>query len=323
MKKLILALLAVSTTAGAGAAPVLPSHVSRERFETEIAWKKFKDSAPEERPHVILVMGGGGARGLSHIGVLRAFEEEGIPIDEIVGVSVGALIGSLYAAGKSVDEIERMAAEIGWNKLTNVSRSAFVKLFFSNELLSTKRMEQYLKRQIGDRRFSELRIPFTCAATDIRTGERVIFREGPVAPAARASATIPGIFQPVEFRQRFLVDGGLVGNLPTDVIEAGSKEVFIVGVIPTAEEALVEEPTVLKALVRTIDIQKDVISDARKNNTDFVIEPNVGRVSLIDLDHSNDCIEAGTLATRKAALELKGKLLARFRGMKLGAPEAR
>jgi len=291
---------------------VLPTGVSAERLASASVWDAVRRMPVGTRPRIVVVLGGGGARGLSHIGVLRVFEEEGIPIDEIVGVSVGALIGALYASGISVDDIEKMAGDIGWSKLSDYSKAAMVTLILRDELLSSNGMESYLNKRIGDKYFADLNIPFSCVATDIRTGERVVFREGPVALAARASATIPAIFKPVEYRHRLLVDGGLVDNLPTDIANQPGNDDIIIGVLPIGEYRLTDTSSVFKSLVRSIDIQKDIIIESKKKNADLMIEPNTGEVSMVDLGRSQECIEAGTIAARKAALGIKALVLTRM-----------
>ena len=178
--------------------------------------------------------------------------------------------------------------------------------------MSSSGMETYLHAQIDDKNFSDLNIPFSCVATDIRTGERVVFREGPVAVAARASATFPAVFKPVEYRQRSLVDGGLVDNLPTDVAEVKSSWDVVIGILPKADTLASDGSTVLKSLIRAIEIQRNIIIQKNKKNADFLIEPDVHDVGITDLDRSKDCIQAGTIAARQAALELKDLLLKRL-----------
>ena len=303
---------AQSPASAENSALVLPAGVSEDRLAAESVWNAVSKLPGDKRPHVVLVLGGGGARGLAHIGVLRVFEEEHIPIDQIVGVSVGALIGALYSAGLSVDKIEQMAGEIGWSNLSDYSKTAMVRLILNDELLSSNGMETYLAKNIGDRNFTDLNIPFACVATDIRTGERVVFREGPVAVAARASATIPAIFKPVEYRHRLLVDGGLTDNLPTDIAHRPGHDDIVIGVLPVGDYRLTDTDSVFRSLVRAIDIQKDIILEEKKKGADLMIEPNVGSVSIVDLGRSRDCIEAGTIAARKSALDIKRLVLQRL-----------
>jgi NTE family protein len=295
----------------AGRADVVwPTGVSCDRVVSESIWNGVCKLKSNERPRVILVLGGGGAKGLAHIGVLRVFQEERMPVDQVVGVSVGALIGALYSAGLSVDDIDSMANDIGWNKLTDFNRASMVRLVLSEELLSSKKMEDYLNKHIGNKLFSDLNIPFACVATDIGNGERVVFREGPVAIAARASATFPAVFHPVEYRHRMLVDGGVVDNLPTDIVERGPNDV-IVAVTPKGDLISMENQSIFKSLVRTIEIQKDILSDEKKKTADFLIEPIVSGVSVTDLGRSKDCIEAGMAAARARMPELKKLIISR------------
>jgi NTE family protein len=293
------------------AAPVPPTNVSERRFATELLWRGFRALPKSQRPRVVLVLGGGGARGLSHIGVLRVLEEEKIPIDEIVGVSVGALIGSLYAAGLPVDKIDDMAHDIGWDKLTGQTKVSMLRLLLSDELVPTNRMETYLDRHMGKKTFADLRIPFECVATDIQTGERVILSSGPVATAARASATIPGVFKPVELNGRLLVDGGLVDNLPTNIAAIRDDWDVVIAVLPQVNVRAIATNTVFKAMLRSIEIQRDVIVAQNREHADVLIEPQVSGIGFADLNKSAECIDAGVRAARQQALAIKQILLRR------------
>jgi NTE family protein len=289
----------------------LPTHVSDRRFATELLWRSFKLLPKNERPRVILVLGGGGARGLSHIGVLRVLEQEQIPVDEIVGVSVGALIGSLYAAGLPVEKIESMAHDIGWDKLTGQSKISMLRLLLSNELVPTARMETYLNKYMGKKTFADLRIPFLCVATDMQSGQRVILKDGPVAPAARASATIPGLFQPVTIDGHVLVDGGLVDNLPTNVADIRPDWDVVIAVLPHVDVTTLPTNTVYRTLIRSLEIQRDVIVAQNREHADVLIEPQVSNIGFADLDKSVECVDAGVRAARLQALEIKKVLLRR------------
>ncbi len=305
-------LLSLLSLANAASSSVeLPTHVSARRFATELLWRNFRTLPKSARPRVILVLGGGGARGLSHIGVLRVLEEEKIPVDEIVGVSVGALIGSLYAAGLPVDKIEDMAHDIGWDKLTGQSKISMLRLLLSDELVPTTRMETYLNQHMGNKTFADLRIPFMCVATDMENGQRVILSSGSVALAARASATIPGLFKPVTIDHRLLVDGGLVDNLPTNVSNIREGWDVVIAVLPHVDVTAIETNTVFKALIRSMEIQRDVIIAQNRQHADVLIEPQVSNVGFADLDKSAECVDAGVRAAREQALEIKKILLSR------------
>jgi NTE family protein len=282
----------------------LVSKFDTDQFLTEYFWREVITLTPPKRPKIILVLSGGGARGLAHIGVLKVLEEEGVPIDGIVGTSVGALIGALYCSGMKINKIELMAEEIGWSDLTNFSPPSIVGLVMAEKLLSTEKMEEYIEKNIGKKQFHELKIPFACVATDLRTGEKIIFREGDVASAARASATIPGVFAPVEYRHRQLVDGGLVDNIPTDIAKMLDAD-FIIATDISADFTKYSTSNILLVLNQSIYIQGELLSRESLNLADIVINPKVSDVSAYELWRGKECIDAGIIATRKMIPKIK------------------
>jgi NTE family protein len=300
-------LLASAPPQDAFAAAVSPV-ASEDDFLLNVLWDQYRSLPAEKSTKVGLALGGGGARGLAHIGILKGFQEADLPVDAIAGTSVGALIGALYAAGISTHELEEMTAQIGWSSLTNVSRFSLFRLLVAERRLTTDNMETYLRRHIGDRRFDQLNIPFACTATDLQTGERVVFREGSVALAARASATIPGFFEPVVFRHRYLVDGGLVSNIPTDLVSALGAG-FIVAVDVTADFTRFQPKNVMAILNQAIYIQSETMSRQELARADIVIRPHLGDISAIDLSRSAECIDGGVIAARRIAPRIKRLLL--------------
>jgi NTE family protein len=245
---------------------------------------------------------------LAHIGVLKVLNEEKLPVDIIVGSSVGALIGSLYAAGVPMAKIEQIGENVGWNDLTDISDPNLIRLVLTRRLLSTEKIETYLEKNIGKAEFSELKIPFACIATDLNTGERIIMREGSVALAARASSTVPGLFDPVEFRHRYLIDGGLSDNIPTDVAKLMNAD-FIIAVVVSADFSKNDVSNVFMVLTQSIYIQGKLLDQEKTALADFVIAPKVDDVSAVDLGRSKDCIEAGITAARQAMPQLKQRLI--------------
>ncbi len=174
-------------------------------------------------------LGGGAARGLSHIGVLKALEKHSIFPGIITGTSIGALIGALYAGGITIGDIEQLALRLDLKRLVLL---ADMTLPLSG-LIGGKRVISLLKSILGDLTFSQLKYDFACVATDIKTGEQVILREGSLIEAVRASISLPGIFTPVRIKERYLVDGGLVNEVPVSVCrEMGAEYVIGVNVIP-------------------------------------------------------------------------------------------
>ncbi|HIC95211.1 TPA: NTE family protein rssA [Candidatus Bipolaricaulota bacterium] len=177
----------------------------------------------EPRPVVGLVLSSGGPRGAAHVGVLKVLEEHGIPIDIVVGTSIGAMVGGAYAAGVPLSRIEEE-----WLKtdLLKVAKS-FLPTFPLHGWSSGSNISRMLQGVVGEVRIEDLPLKFAAIATDIETGKEVIIREGPLAEAMRASSSVPGLFVPVELDGRLLVDGGLVNPLPVDVARRLGAEVVI------------------------------------------------------------------------------------------------
>ena len=170
-----------------------------------------------------LALGSGSARGLTHIGVLKALEEKNIKIDYISGSSIGALIGGAYAMGMPIAEIEKIALQTDWKLMAKIlsptlSTSSFVK---------DKYLLEFLDTYFNGKTFDSLQIPFSCISTDIETGEMVVIRKGYLATAIRASISIPMIFSPVSYGLHKLVDGGLVNPTPVDVVKSQNVDKII------------------------------------------------------------------------------------------------
>lgn len=291
--------------------PCAAAEAPADEILVQSFWAKFRALPPKERPKVALVLGGGGARGLAHIGVLKVLKRENVPVDLVVGTSVGALAGALYAAGLPIEQIEHMGREVGWDELTDVSAARLLKLVVSEQLLRTEKMERYIERYIGDKKFAELPVAFACVAADLKTGERIVLREGDVGLAVRASATMPGFFSPVPYRHRLLVDGGLVDNVPVDVAKLLGADVVIAVGVP-ANFSKRNTSNVLMTLTQALYIQGEVLTQEQMQQSDVVIQPKVGDVSAMELWRSKECMEAGELAAREAMPALRRTLVKRF-----------
>lgn len=174
-------------------------------------------------------LGGGSARGLAHIGVLKVLEEQGIFPDVIAGTSIGAIIGALYAGGHKPGEMEQLVLGLNWKKLITLVDMTFP----VSGLFQGKKVVALLKSIIGDLKFEQLKYSFSCVATNIINGEQVVLREGSLLEAIRASISIPGIFTPVLISGKYLVDGGLVNSVPVSICrEMGADIVIGINVIP-------------------------------------------------------------------------------------------
>lgn len=296
---------------GPSRAALTPKDQEEETQLVDALWGRLRSLPASQRPKVALVLGGGGARGLAHIGVLKVLEQERVPVDIIVGTSVGALVGALYSAGLPISDIERMGQDIGWNKLTDLSGAGVVKLLVTDQLMSTERMEDYIRHYIGDKQFVDLNRTFACVAADLKTGEQLVMREGSVALAARASATMPGLFRPVPYRHRLLVDGGVVNNVPTDVAKLLGADVIIC--VPVgANFSDYSFTNVLTTLTQALYIQGEVISQERLSKADVLINPKVQDITALQLWRSKECIQAGETAARDTLPEIRRTLVKKF-----------
>ncbi len=170
-----------------------------------------------------LALGSGSARGLAHIGVLKVLEREKIPIDLIVGTSIGSQIGGIYASGIDAVTIEEIALNISWQQTAKI----FFPTISKSGLVDGSKIEKFVENFIGMKTFPKLRIPFAVVATDIETGKEIIIKTGSVSKAIRASCSIPGIFAPMKYRNKYLVDGGLVNPIPADVARRIGADIVI------------------------------------------------------------------------------------------------
>ncbi len=276
----------------------------QEKFLQNHLFENVTQLPEKARPKIILVLGGGGARGFAHVGVLKVLKEENVPVDMVVGTSMGALVGSLFCSGVEIEDIEKIAETVRWTDISNLGATSLFKMILSEKLLSTKKMEQFISDKIGDKYFFQLDIPFACVATDIKTGEKIIFKEGPVASAARASATIPGLFAPVEYRQRYLVDGGLVENIPVSVAKLFNPDIIIT-VAVSADITKNSYNNVFLTLFQTIYIQGQQSDRINLNLSDIVISPKVNDISAIELNKAGECIDAGFIAGKNNIQQIK------------------
>lgn len=185
------------------------------------------------RPKLGLALGSGAARGLAHIGVLKVLEQAEIPVDIIAGTSMGAFIGAMYAAGVPVAHMEKAALEIDWRSMARLLDP----MLPISGLTDSKKLISFMADLLPAHNFSDLNRPLAVTATDINTGEAVIIKQGDLLEALRASLAFPGIFSPVRFGQRFLVDGGLCKPIPVDVARhLGAEKVIGVCTIPAVNK---------------------------------------------------------------------------------------
>jgi NTE family protein len=241
------------------------------------------------RLRVGLALSGGAARGISHVGVLRALVENNIPIDAIAGASAGSLIGGCFAAGLPVERLEEMALTFRWR---HTARLSFSRL----GLQSNARMETFLRAQLPVTRFEDLKIPFAAMVTDLRKGELMVFRDtGDVPFAIRASCCIPFFYAPVEDEEgRLLIDGGIVQNLPISQTRALGADIVIAVDVNFDGVRFFEKPrTALGVLAHTFIAVERVVSNQERADADVLIVPKVGHIRWDQTRRTKELIQCG------------------------------
>jgi len=277
----------------------------------------MKGRGKSSRKKVGLALGSGAARGLAHIGVLEVLERESIPVDMIAGASAGALVGALYAQGKSLSQIEELATSMSWKKIAPLVDIALPRTGF----IGGKRIKDLVSSIIGDVKFEDLPIPFSCVAADIMTGEEVVINQGSVVEGVRASISIPIIFTVVKQKGRYLVDGGLVDPVPVSVVkQMGADFIIAVNVIPDVKERIhwvdkerahdPKEPHLFSVMMQSIYISSYSLVESSLEGADVVIEPRMAHIGAGDFHRAQECIVQGELAAQDSILEIKRQLQA-------------
>jgi NTE family protein len=267
--------------------------------------RTFAYGADGERPKVGVALGGGFARGIAHIGVLRVLEENEIPVDYIAGTSVGALIAAGYASGTSLDMMERQGSGTRFKDFGRWTLSRM-------GMASNERLEDFLHRFTTAKYFNQMKIPLCIVATDLLTGESVHFREGEIGPALRASCAYPGLFLPVEHQGHFLVDGFLTEQVPAPAAHAMGADV-VIGV--HLEPGLLDSKprNTIEVISRSFSIIQTVTNQPWRAEVDVLIEPDVHHVLWDEFVKTPQLIAAGEDVTHAAMPRIKQLLASAFR----------
>lgn len=279
------------------AAPVLlAAQESDDHVLREALWTRAATAAPGARPAVGLALSGGGARAFAHTGVLDVLNYSGFPVDYVSGTSMGAMVGAFYASGRPMDEMWRFGREAVELKVARDFKTIrMLPLLIADKLINPKHISRFIEGKLGGLEFKDLKKPFACTAMDLRTGEKIIFTDGPLAIAVRASVNIPGIFAPVQYRQRYLVDGGVVDNIPVDAARGMGAAWVLASVAENSADRMPE--SVLMTLMQVIDIRGTLLAREAEKSADFLIKPKVGDITVADFDR---CVEAGEAGVAEA-----------------------
>lgn len=253
---------------------------------------------PAVQPKIGLALGGGFARGVAHVGVLRVFEREHIPIDFIAGVSAGAIVAAAYASGTDLETIGKIGCAMRFN---DVARWSLCRL----GLVGSERMAAFLKRLLKKYRFEEMETPLGVLATDLATGLPVPFRDsGDVILPIRASCSYPGLFQPIRYEDRLLVDGAMSTEVPAALAHnMGATHVIAVG-LPMQGPDVVPN-NMLQVVNRCFQILQNRAEVAWRRDADLIITPHVASVAWDGFKSGVEMIEAGEKAAEAALPEIR------------------
>ncbi|MFA6621394.1 MAG: patatin-like phospholipase family protein [Candidatus Caldatribacteriota bacterium] len=283
-----------------------------------------------------LALGGGGARGLAHVGVIRILEKEGIPIDIIVGTSAGSVVGAYYALWKNSQELKTIAIKIAnklnqyskyfdfnkyqaegdrkqklpWRRLTEFIRKGY---FLHTELNKVclndgMYMEKVLGEIFSEYSFHETKIPFRAIAADLISGKETVLNEGRLTKAIMASCAIPGIFPPVQYNNQLLVDGGIIDNVPVEPVKKAGTDFVIASDINRDIKRKNKYNNAIDILIRSDLITSKALRRIQLEKSDFVISPEINHIDWWDFSKPEICIELGEEAARRTVNKLKSML---------------
>lgn len=301
--------------------------------------QETRDRETSARPKIGLVLSGGGARGAAHVGVLKVLEENRIPVDYIAGTSFGAIVGGLYAAGYSADELEDILKDINWQQILSSKAPRSQRSFRRKQddqgflikfkvgfkdgkfnlpggLIAPNNLRLKLRDLASGRtevaHFDDLAIPFRAVATDLETGQEVVLGSGNLASAMVASMAVPALFPPVDHGGRLLVDGGVANNMPVNVVRAMGADIVIavdISALLKSREEISSFASVLDQLMTILSKKSASAQLASLTARDILIRPDLEGIGFVDFERTLEALPRGVAAARKMAVRLGGLAL--------------
>ena len=257
-----------------------------------------------------LCLGSGGARGLAHIGVMQVLEENGIVPDIISGCSAGAIFGAVYAAGTNLYLLEKYMGTVEARDIVDLG------IPIHGGFLSGDKIEEVVLTLTHNLSFAETKIPFLCVATDLVTGEMQVFEDGKLHRAVRASMAVPGVFTPAQIDGHFYVDGGVIEELPVDVLRARGADVVITSDLGIKRNFFdPEHPSPIDILRRSSDIMQAHMTRRQADKGDVIIRPDASFMGLLSVSGYEESVAAGRQTATEALPRIRELL-----GMDLPAP---
>jgi len=262
------------------------------------------------RPKVGLILSGGGARGLAHIGVIKVLESKNIPIDIITGTSAGALFGGIYASGTSIDDLEKVCFSTGYRQIVGLILDLDKN---SGGLIKGKKITDLISSHISKKKIENFPIKFGCVAANLLTGEKIFFTKGDALRAIRASISYPGVFSPVKYKNMYLIDGGVVEPIPIEFAKKLGADV-IVGVDVTTDIKINDKIkkgkfSLIDSLRTSVSImQNELVERSFEKNHAIKIKPELGNMSIFNFGSSRlmiNAIKEGERATKEKMSEIR------------------
>jgi len=279
---------------------------SEFRRETPRIVNQLRPSATNRsdgQPAFGLALGGGFARGFAHLGVLKVLEQNHIPVSHIAGTSVGSVFGAAYASGAPLARILATSRTI---RFCDIARWKVSRL----GLASNHRLADIIERVFDSKRFEDMKIPVAAVATDLASGDPVVFRQGPLVEAIRASCAYPGLFEPIQIGTRYFVDGGLVAPVPTQAARQLGASLVIGVSLGTQDGNRTAPKNLFQVVARAVGAAQKHQQDTWERNADLVIRPDVQGLAWDDFGRANEAIEAGEAAARLALPRIRQLLRA-------------
>ena len=255
---------------------------------------------PKPAPRIALALGGGAARGFAHVGVIKALEAQGIAPDIIVGTSAGAVVGALYAAGHSGFELQRLVLQLEESQFSDWSLP-------DRGVFKGEALQSFVNQAVGQRPLEKLGKLLAVVATDLQSGEGVVFRTGNTGMAVRASSSVPGVFQPVAINGREYVDGGLVSPVPVQAARALGAD-FVIAVDISDNPRHGRTQSTIDVLLQAFAIMAQTISLKELPLADIVIRPQTLELRATDFQGRHLAVLEGEKAVAAVLVELKAKL---------------
>ncbi len=262
---------------------------------------------PKRAPRVGLALGGGAARGFAHVGVIQVLEESGLRPDLVVGTSAGSLVASIYASGRSGAQLQQVAESMEEAAFTDWTLP-----FFSRGVLRGEALARYVNTQVGGKLIEDMAMPLGIVATDLGSGQGVLFQRGDTGSAVRASSAVPSVFLPVRISGREYVDGGLVSPVPVRYARQMGAELVIAVDISSAPEGNPAGDT-LQILLQTFAIMGKSINNYELRDADVVVRPSLPGVKGADFASRRKAIDAGRAAMQQALPQLRLAIEAKAR----------